>query len=343
MIQEAIRKVVDGKDLGAEEADAVFGEIMDGEASPAQIAGLITALRMKGETPAEIAAGARAMRARVTPVRTRRSPVIDTCGTGGDAAGTINISSLAALVAAGAGAAVAKHGNRSVSSRCGSADLYQELGVNIDIGADTMGRCLDEARIAFLFAPKLHPAMKHAIGPRRELGIRTIFNILGPLTNPAGATRCLLGVYSEDLVPLIAGALAELGAEHALVVHGADGLDEISLTGPTLAAEVRAGEGVRRRDLSPEDFGLSPCSAEELRGGDPSYNARRARAILAGEESGGARDTVAANAAAALYVAGAASDLTEGMQRAIEAIDSGAAAECLETLRRVSNAAAETA
>jgi anthranilate phosphoribosyltransferase len=335
MIREAIRKAVDGQDLAAAEAAAVFDEIMGGEATPAQIASLITALRIKGETPTEIAAGARSMRAHASRVPTSRSDLIDTCGTGGDGAGTLNISSMAALVAAGAGAAVAKHGNRSVSSQCGSADLFRELGVAIDLDPQAMGRCLDTAGIAFLFAPRLHPAMRHAIGPRREIGIRTVFNILGPLTNPAGATRSLLGVYSSDLLALVAGALSELGAEHAMVVHGHDGLDEITLSGATIVAEVRPGAETRRYELQPGDFGLDPVPTRDILGGAPAENAQRAVEILEGRPDP-ARHVVVANAAAALLVAGRAPDLRGGVALAQEAIDNGAALRTLQTLREVS-------
>ena len=336
MIREAIRKTVDRLDLTDPEAAAVFDEIMGGDATPAQIAAFITALRIKGETPAEIAAGARSMRAHATRVPTRRTDVIDTCGTGGDGAGTVNISSMAALVAAGAGAAVAKHGNRSVSSRCGSADLFRELGVVIDLDADAMGHCLDEAGIAFLFAPRLHPAMRHAIGPRREIGIRTIFNILGPLTNPAGASRCLLGVYSADLLELVAKALRELGADHALVVHGADGLDEISLSGPTRVAEVRSNtRQIEFYEIQPRDFGMSPVPTDAILGGEPAANAQCTLEVLGGAQ-GPVRNVVVANAAAALVVAGRAPDLRAGVPLAQQAIDDGAALAALDALRRVS-------
>src|SRR5690242_7294732 len=254
MIDKAIKKVVDGKDLDRVEMHAVFGEVMNGNASDVQKSALLVALRMKGETPEEITGAALAMRERVTPLKVDREPLVDTCGTGGDGRGTFNISTVAALVAAAAGANVAKHGNRAVSSSCGSADLLTALGVHIDLDAPRMSRVLRRIGISFLFAPQLHPAMGAVVGVRRELGVRTIFNVLGPLTNPAFAKRQVLGVYSDALVDVVARVLLALGAEHALVVHSRDGLDEISVSAPTHVCEVRDGE-IREFDLTPADIG----------------------------------------------------------------------------------------
>ena len=312
--------------------------IMAGEATAAQIGALLVGLRMKGETAGEIAGAAEAMRAAATPVHTGRRPIVDTCGTGGDGRGTLNISTAAAIVAAGGGVTVAKHGNRAVSSRSGSADVLEALGVKIDLEARQLGRCLDEAGIAFLFAPVLHPAMRHAIGPRREIKIRTLFNVLGPLTNPAGAQRQVLGVFAPRLAPLLARVLADLGCEHALVIHGAAGEDELSLSGENLAIEMRAGEdALRSLPVRGADLGLMAADEDALRGGDAAENARWLTRLLTGEEVGPSRETVILNAAAAFYVAGVAADLAEGCARARESLDSGAAGRALALLRETSH------
>ena len=330
MLVELLHRVIEGHDLTAGEAERAMVEIMAGNATPAQIAGYLVALRIKGETVDEIIGSARAMRAFATPVVSRRRDLVDTCGTGGDGRHTFNISTLAALVVAAAGVPVAKHGNRSVSSRCGSADVLEALGVAVDLPAEELGRCLDEVGMAFLMAPRLHPAMRHAVKPRRELATRTIFNLLGPLTNPAGAPYQLLGVYSPDLVEPVARALAELGTRRALVVHGEPGLDEISVCGSTRAALVDDGH-VRTMTIEPGDARLPAAPLEALAGGDPAHNAAIARAVLAGQR-GPRRDAVVLNAAGALLAAGAVGSLREGAAAAAEAIDSGAAAAKLEEL-----------
>jgi anthranilate phosphoribosyltransferase len=307
---------------------------MDGKASDVQKSALLVALRMKGETPEEITGAAMAMRERVTPLTVDRPNVIDTCGTGGDGRGTFNISTVAALVAAGAGAAVAKHGNRAVSSSCGSADLLIELGVAIDLDAARMSEVLRRTGISFLFAPKLHPAMGAVAGVRRELGMRTMFNVLGPLTNPAFARRQVLGVYSDHLVDVLAHVLLALGAEHAMVVHSRDGLDEISVSAPTRVCEVCYGE-IRGYEVTPEELGIPRHPIELIAGGDPSENARIARAILQGED-GARADIVAANAGAAIYVAGIAPTIRDGVVLARESIAEGRAMEKLQQLVDVS-------
>src|SRR4051794_10882512 len=271
MIDAAIRKVVDGKDLGRDEMHEVFGEVMDGRATDVQKSALLIALRMKGETSEEITGAALAMRERVSPLTVDRERIIDTCGTGGDGRGTFNVSTVAALVAAGAGASVAKHGNRAVSSSCGSADVLAELGVHIDLDAARMSEVLRRTGISFLFAPKLHPAMGAVVAVRRELGVRTIFNVLGPLTNPAFARRQVLGVYAPHLVDVVARVLLALGAEHALVVHSEDGLDEISVSAPTRVCEVRDGE-MRTYAIAPADLGIEVHSLDALAGGDANEN-----------------------------------------------------------------------
>lgn len=334
MIREAIERAVSGQDLSRDEAAAVMEEIMTGQATPAQFGALVTALRLKGETVQEIAGFASVMRRLATAVSPRK-PVVDTCGTGGDSSGTFNISTTAAFVAAGAGATVAKHGNRSMTSKCGSADVLEALGVNINLSAAQVETCLEEAGIGFMFAQLFHPAMKFAAGPRREIGIRTVFNVLGPLTNPAGARAQVLGVASPALVPRLAEALALLGSHHALVVHGEDGVDEISISAPTLVSEVRDGE-IRTYSIQPEDFGFRRAPAESIRGGDASTNATITRAVLSGAD-GPRRDVVLLNAAAALAASGLADGLAHGVQLAAAAIDSGAAWERLERLAAVSN------
>ena len=336
MIADAIKRVVDGRHLSRDEMHEVFGQVMDGNATDVQKSALLIALRMKGETADEITGAAMAMRERVTPLDIdSRDQLIDTCGTGGDGRGTFNISTIAALVAAGAGANVAKHGNRAVSSSCGSADLLAALGVNLDLDAARMSEVLRRAGIAFLFAPKLHPAMSAVASVRRELGVRTIFNVLGPLTNPAFARRQVLGVYAERLVEPVARVLAALGAVHALVVHSRDGLDEISVCAPTLVCEVR--DGLRTYEITPEEIGVRSHGIEELAGGDVQANAAIARAVLQGRE-GARHDVVIANAGAALYVAGAAPTIRDGVALAHESIVSGKAMRKLEELVAETNA-----
>jgi anthranilate phosphoribosyltransferase len=334
-LRAELAKVIGGGELQPDEARGAFEAIMDGQVPAARMAAFLVALRLRGETVAEIAAFARVMRERVTRVRSDHPETLDTCGTGGDGAGTFNISTLAALVAAGAGVPVAKHGNRSVSSRCGSADLLQGLGVRIETDVATVERCLREAGIGFLFAPALHGAMRHAAAVRRELGVRTVFNLLGPLTNPAGARRQLLGVYDPAWVEPLAQVLRELGAERAMVVHGG-GLDEIALHGGTRVAELRDG-AVRTYTLAPEDAGLQRAALDTIAGGEVGENVGIAEAILRGER-GPRRDVVVLNAAAALLVAGRVRDLREGAERAARAIDDGAALDVLDRLRAISAA-----
>jgi anthranilate phosphoribosyltransferase len=336
MIREAIAKLIDGQHLTQAEAAGVMDEVMSGEATPAQIGAFLVALRVKGETVDEIAGCASVMRQKSTKVITRHPVVVDTCGTGGDASGTFNISTTAAFVLAGAGLCVAKHGNRAMSSKCGSADVLKALGVNIDLPPERVGRCLDEVGIGFLFAPMLHAAMKHAVGPRREIGTRTVFNVLGPLTNPAGAKRQLIGVYGPALTETLAEVLLRLGAERALVVHGADGLDEITLTGETKVSELRDGK-VRTYRVTPEEFGLRRAAPQDLRGGDEGTNAQILLDVLRGAE-GPKRDAVLLNAAAAVCAGGLADDIAGGIPIAQKAIDSGRALEKLEQLKAMSNA-----
>ena len=326
-----LRKAVEGRRLDAREAGAAFDAVMDGSVSPSRLAALLVALRMRGETVEEIAAFARAMRARALPVRSRHADLLDTCGTGGDGAGTFNVSTVAALVVAAAGVPVAKHGNRAVSGRCGSADLLEGLGVRADLAPEEAAACLDDLGFGFLFAPRLHPSMGHAAAVRRELGVRTVFNLLGPLANPAGARRQVLGVYDPAWVEPVARVLVELGASRALVVHGS-GTDEIALHGDTLAAEVRDGT-VTVRTLRPEDAGLGRAPLEAIAGGEPPAQVDAARRVLQGER-GPRRDVVVLNAGAALWVADRAADLREGTRLAAATLDRGSAAELLEGLRR---------
>lgn len=335
MIREAISKVVDGEDLSQEEATTTMNEIMSGEATPAQIACFITALRLKGETVDEITGCARIMREKVTRIEAKADLLVDTCGTGGDGSNTFNISTTAAVVAAGAGLHIAKHGNRSVSSKSGSADVLKALGVNIEADAALVAKCVDEVGIGFLFAPMLHPAMKYAIGPRREIGIRTIFNILGPLTNPAGAQVQVLGVYDAALTETLANVLKNLGSSHVFVVHGADGLDEITITDKTYVSELVDGQ-VKSFTIAPEDFGMSRADASTLVGGEAEENARITLDILGGEK-GPRRDIVLLNSAAVIMAGGKAADLAEGIQVAAETIDSGKALEKLELLKKATN------
>jgi anthranilate phosphoribosyltransferase len=331
VIQQALQRILDGHDLGRDETREVMGEIMRGEATPAQIGGFLVALRAKGETPDEIAGCAEAMREHVLPVRPQRHDLVDTAGTGGDGAQTINISTAAALVAAAAGAAVAKHGNRAVSSACGSADVLEALGFELEQPPQRIERSIDELGFGFLFAPSHHPAMRHAASVRKELATRTVFNVLGPLTNPAGARAQVVGVYSPELVRTIAEVLARLGARRAFVVHGAGGIDELSPVGTNIVCEVVDG-AVHERELDPEaELGLPRCRVDELRGGAPSQNAAAIREIFAGAD-GGRRSAVLLNAAGAIAAAGHAEDLREGLELARRTIDSGAATERLERL-----------
>jgi anthranilate phosphoribosyltransferase len=341
MFTPLIDKLQRREDLSVDEAAAAMAEIMEGRAAPSQMAGLLVALAMKGERPSEVVGLARAMRARATPLSRSYHPVFDTCGTGGDRSHTFNVSTLAALVVSACGVRVAKHGNRSVSSQCGSADLFEALGVNIAAEPAVVEQCLDEAGIAFLLAPTFHPSMRHATPTRRELGIRTAFNLLGPLTNPAGALRQLVGVPRPELTDLVARSLGMLGSERAWVVHGADGLDEISTTGYTKISECRNG-AVNTFYLHPSDVRLPKASPEDLRGGGPSDNARIARAVLDGV-TGPPRDIVLLNTGAALLIAGEVQSIPEGIARAAAAIDSGAAKAALDALVRISNRAAEAA
>ena len=335
MIQEAVKDLIAGADLGRVKARAVMDQIMSGGATDAQIGAFLVALRIKGETVDEIVGCAEGMREKATPIKTSRTNLIDTCGTGGDGLGTFNISTTVAFVACGAGLAVAKHGNRSISSECGSADVLAELGVNIEASPEKVGQCIDEVGIGFLFAVALHGAMKYAIGPRKELAVRTVFNALGPLTNPAGAKRQLIGVYDGGLTEKVAGVLNELGSERAFVVHGSDGLDEITLTGPTKLSELNARQ-VTTREVSPGDFGLQTVAAEALSGGGAPHNAQILRAVLDGEQ-GPRRDVVLLNAAAAIASGGLVGDMAAGIDVARESIDSGKARRALDRLVEVSN------
>jgi anthranilate phosphoribosyltransferase len=331
MIVEHLTRVLDGHHLTREAMAACMGAVLKGEAAPAQVAALLGALRVRGETVEELVGAVTAVRAAAIRVPAHVD-VVDTCGTGGDSRGTFNISTAAAFVASACGVTVAKHGNRSVSSKCGSADVLEAMGVRLDLDATTLASLLERQRLAFLFAPAHHPAFKNVAALRRELGVRTVFNLVGPLANPAGATRQVLGVFDGRLAPLMADVLLELGARHALVVHG-DGLDEISVSGPTVVEEVL--NGTRRRfEVTPEALGLTQHAAESLRGGDAHTNARIIRGVLEGQV-GGPRDAVLANAAAALLVGGVVGSLREGVERAAEVIDAGAALAHVERFVRV--------
>lgn len=331
MIQRALAALLDGRDLSRSEACEAMGAIMAGQATPAQIGGFLVALRLKGETPEEIAGLAEAVRAHVLPVRPTRDDLVDTAGTGGDGHATINISTAAALLAAAAGAAVAKHGNRAVSSASGSADVLEALGFSLAAPPERIARSIDALGFGFLFAPAHHPGFRHAASVRRELAARTVFNLLGPLTNPAGARAQIVGVYDAELVPTIAVVLARLGARRAFVVHGAFGVDELSPAGPNLVCEVVDGE-VRRGELDPLELGVPRCRPEELRGGTPAENAAAIRAVFEGRERGGRRDAILLNAAGALAAGGLADSVREGLELARAALDSGAAAERLDAL-----------
>ena len=334
MIREAIAALVDGRSLTEAEAAAVMEEIMSGEATPAQFGAFVTALRLKGETVDEIAGMARVMREKARRVHVE-GVLLDTCGTGGDARGTFNVSTAAAFVAAGAGARVAKHGNRAMTSRCGSADVLEALGARIDLSPEQVKACLEETGVGFMFAPSFHPAMKFAAGPRREIGVRTVFNNQGPLTNPAGAACQVLGVAEPSLAETMAQVLARLGSRRALVVHGRDGLDEMSISGPTLVCELVEG-CVRQYEVTPKEVGLALYEAASVAGGTPEENAAALREVLAGRP-GPQRDIVLLNAAAGLVALERAAALAEGVAQAAEAIDSGAARERLERFVAVTN------
>ena len=335
MIQASISQLIGGNDIGRDQARAVMTQILSGEATDAQIGAFLVALRCKGETIEEITGCAEVMREKATRITTSRADVVDTCGTGGDGSGSFNISTVVAFVAAGAGLFVAKHGNRAMSSKCGSADVLSALGVNIEASPETVTACLDEAGIGFLFAPLLHGAMKHAIGPRKEIGTRTVFNVLGPLTNPAGAQRQLIGVFASNLTSTLAGVLRDLGSLRAFVVHGSDGLDELTITGPSQVSELKDGE-VTTYEISPEEYGMKRADPDSLKGGNADRNAQVLLEILDGVD-GPCRDIVLLNAAAAIIAGGAADNFAAGLERARESLDSGKAKSALEKLKRVSN------
>lgn len=335
MIAPLLGKLMKGEDLAFAEMQSAMDGIMEGRWTPAQIGGFLVALRIKGETPREIAAAVTILREKATLVPTSAKPLVDTCGTGGDHSGSFNISTAAAIVAAGGGVAVAKHGNRAMSSKCGSANVLQELGVNLELTPEQVGLCVDKCRIGFLFASKLHGSFKHVAGPRQELGQRTIFNLLGPMLNPARAKRQLIGVYDLNLTRTVAEVLAELRSEHVMVVAGTDGMDEISLTAPTKVAEIKNGE-ILDYILNPQDLGFSLCTAGDLMGGDAALNASIIRGVLEGKRSP-ALDIVVLNAGAAIYVGGLAGDLPEGVAMARKSVESGAARKTLEQWAAYSN------
>ncbi len=336
MFLSALNLVIDGNDLTENEMVSAMTDIMEGNVTDSQLAAFLTALHIKGETVAEIVGAARVMRAKAEKLNIKATPLVDTCGTGGDKADTFNISTASALVAAGAGVNIAKHGNRAVSSRSGSADVLKCLGVHLDASLPTVKRCVEKAGIGFLFAPLMHRAMKHAAGVRKELGFRTIFNVLGPLTNPANAEAQVIGVFDVKWVQPLAEVLADLGCSHALVVHGADGLDEITLTGESHIAELKKGK-IKSYKLDPDDLGLEICFSEDLKGGTPEENAAMIEGILNGEK-GPRRDIVLLNSAAAIYVAGKVKSIALGVQCAVDSIDSGKAREKLKELCKISNA-----
>lgn len=336
MIKDAIEKAKEMKNLSREETEIVFTEIMSGKAETDSIAEFLLALKAKKESVEEITGAATIMRKFATKINVKPERLLDTCGTGGDSADTFNISTVSAFVSAAAGACVAKHGNKAVSSKCGSADLLDALGCNINAEKDIIEKCINEIGIGFLFAPKLHLAMKHAILARKMIKTRSIFNILGPLTNPAGAKFQLLGVYDESLVPALANVLKNLGSERAMVVHGKDGLDEITTTDITYVAELKSGE-VKTYTIKPEDMGLRRSKKEDLKGGDAAFNAKIAEELLSGKKSP-KRDIVLLNAGAAIYITGLADTLAEGIKRCEKAIDSGSALKKLEKLKKLTNA-----
>ena len=340
MLREVLGRIIEGQDLDVESMTKAVGAIMEGQATGAQIGAFLTAMRLKGESEEEIAGAAMALRDRCVKLPGYEDVVdnslVDTCGTGGDGAGTVNVSTMAAITAAGAGARVAKHGNRSVSSLCGSADLLTALGVRIDVSPEIAARCLKEAGFAFLFAPLYHPAMK-SVGPaRQEMGIRTLFNLIGPLCNPAGVRRQVMGVYSEELVEVIAGVLGRLECEKAMVVASRDGLDEISVCAPTTVANLYEGGKVEVLTLDPGDLGIKTHTLDSLRGGDPDHNAAISLELLQGSH-GAVRDAVVLNTSAALVVSGRAADLAGGIAMAGESIDSGNALKVLEIVKNITN------
>jgi anthranilate phosphoribosyltransferase len=334
MIQDTMRKVAGGESLTREEAQEVMTGIMEGKATPVQIAAILIALRMKGETVDEITGFAEIMAQKAARIRVTASPLVDTCGTGGDGAGTFNISTTTAFVVAGAGVAVAKHGNRAVSSKCGSADMLEALGARIDLTPREVETCINEVGIGFLFAQAFHGATHAVAAVRKELGVRTVFNVLGPLTNPASVTHQIVGVYDARLTETIARVLRNRGVQRALVVHG-DGLDEVTTCGKTKIAELVSG-GINKYEIGPEDFGISPAALDDIRGGSPAENAATTTSILRGER-GPRRDIVVLNSAAALYVAGKASTIMEGIDLACRSIDTGLAARKLDLLIRATN------
>ncbi len=329
-MQQAIKAVTEKQDLSADEMSTAMRLIMTGEATPAQVGGFLIGLRMKGETIDEIAAAAAVMRELASKVEVENNHLVDTCGTGGDASGSFNISTASAIVVAAAGGKVAKHGNRSISSKSGSADVLETAGVNLEISPQRVAECVNEIGVGFMFAPLHHSAMKHAIGPRREMAVRTIFNVLGPLTNPAGAPNQVLGVFSKDLVEPLAQVLKRLGSKHVLVVHAEDGMDEISIASPTYIAELNHGE-VKTYTIQPEDFGISRADLEQIRATDSAHSLEIIKSVF-NNTDGPAKDIVCLNAGAAIYAAGLTTSLAEGVKKAQQVIASGAAAEKLQQL-----------
>jgi len=329
-MQQAIKAVTEKRDLSAEEMNATMRLIMTGEATPAQVGGFLIGLRMKGETIDEIAAAAGVMRELASKVEVDKNHLVDTCGTGGDASGSFNISTASAIVVAAAGGKVAKHGNRSISSKSGSADVLETAGVNLEISPKQVAECVNEIGVGFMFAPPHHSAMKHAIGPRREMAVRTIFNVLGPLTNPASAPNQVLGVFSKDLVEPLAQVLKQLGSEHVLVVHAEDGLDEISIASPTFVAELNNGE-VKTYTIQPEDFGMSRADIEQIRATDSAHSLEIIKTVF-NNTDGPAKDIVCLNAGAAIYAAGLTTSLADGVKKAQDVIASGSVNEKLQQL-----------
>lgn len=335
-MQEAIKAVTERRDLTAQEMSDTMRLIMTGEATPAQVGGFLIGLRMKGESIDEIAAAAGVMRELASKVDVDKNHLVDTCGTGGDSSGSFNISTASAIVVAAAGGKVAKHGNRSISSKSGSADVLETAGVNLEISPEQVASCVNEIGVGFMFAPLHHSAMKHAIGPRREMAVRTIFNVLGPLTNPAGAPNQVLGVFSKDLVEPLAHVLKQLGSNHVLVVHAEDGMDEISIATPTFVAELNDGV-VTTYTIQPEDFGMSRADLEQIRATDSAHSLEIIKGIF-NNTDGPAKDIVCLNAGAAIYAAGLAASLADGVKKAQDVIASGAVAEKLEQLIAKTNA-----
>lgn len=333
---EAIKAVTEKRDLSAEEMNAAMRLIMTGEATPAQVGGFLVGLRMKGETIDEIAAAANVMRELASKVDVEKKHLVDTCGTGGDSSGSFNISTASAIVVAAAGGKVAKHGNRSITSKSGSADVLETAGVNLELSPEQVANCVNEIGVGFMFAPKHHGAMKHAIGPRREMAVRTIFNVLGPLTNPAGAPNQVMGVFSKELVEPLAHVLQRLGSEHVLVVHAEDGMDEISIAAPTFVAELNNGE-VSTYTIQPEDFGIARANLETIRATDSVHSLEIIKAVF-NNVDGPAKDIVSLNAGAAIYVAGLTSTLADGVKKAQEVIASGSVSKKLEQLIAFTNA-----